>query len=297
MIRVYQSLVGMLQWAVTIGRIDIHCAVMTMSRFRAIPRKGHLERIKRIFCYLKNFKDASITFNVEVPDHSSIKIEQPEWKYIYGECEEQVPETLPRPKGKAVTITTFVDANLMHDVITGRSVSGIIHMMNKTPIEWFCKRQNQVETATYGSEFMAMRIGTEQIMELRYMLRMLGVPVKGPSRIFGDNKSVIINSTVPSSTLKKRWNALSYHRVREAVAAGIVNVVHLPGTENPADVLTKFLPHRTAYKLMKEFLFWAPDRELSEKDEGSVKRKKAPVARKARKSTDSTDIVSKTRSS
>ena len=59
-------------------------------------------------------------------------------------------------KEKPIIITTYVDANLMHDVITGRSVSGIIHMLNKTPIEWFCKRQNQVETATYGSEFMAM---------------------------------------------------------------------------------------------------------------------------------------------
>ena len=167
--------------------------------------------MKHIFCYLKNFKDASITFDTEVPEHADFTIEQPEWKYIYGECEEQIPDNMPEPKGKTVTITTFVDANLMHDVITGRSVSGIIHMMNKTPIEWFCKQQNQVETATYGSEFMVMRIGTEQIMELQYMLCMLGVPVEGPSWIFGDNKSVVTSSTIPSSTLKKRWNALSYH--------------------------------------------------------------------------------------
>ena len=165
---------------------------------------------------------------------------------------------MPEPRGKPVTITTFVDANLMHDMVTGRSVTGIIHMMNKTPIEWFCKRQNQVETATYGSEFMALRIGVEQIMELRYMLRMLGVPVEGPSWIFGDNKSVITSSTIPSSTLKKRWNALSYHRVREAVAAGIVNVIHLPGIENPADVLTKFLPHRVMYRLINCLLYTSP---------------------------------------
>ena len=48
----YQSLMGMLQWAVTLGRMDIMCAVMTMSRFRAMPREGHLERLKRIFAYL-----------------------------------------------------------------------------------------------------------------------------------------------------------------------------------------------------------------------------------------------------
>ena len=226
-------------------------------------------------CPLKNFKDASITFNIEVPEHSFLEIEQPEWKYIYGECEEQLPPNMPEPRGKPVTITTFIDANLMHDMVTGRSVTGIIHMMNKTPIEWFCKRQNQVETATYGSEFMALRIGVEQIMELRYMLRMLGVPVEGPSWILGDNKSVITSSTIPSSTLKKRWNALSYHRVREAVAAGIVNVIHLPGIENPADVLTKFLPHRVMYRLIKEFIFWSAYHGISDQDEGSVKIQQA----------------------
>ncbi len=271
---------GMLQWAVMLGCIDIHFAVMTMSRFWAMPRQGHLDRVKRIFRYLKNFKDASITFNVEEPEHSAYEIQQPEWKYIYGDCEESIPENMPKPKGKPITITTFVDADLMHDLITGRSVSGIIHMMNKTPIEWFCKRQNQVETATYGSEFMVMRIGTEQIMELRYMLRMLGVPVEPPSWLFGDNKSVVISSTIPSSTLKKRWNALSYHQVREAVAAGIINVIHLPGTENPAGVLTKSLSHRIAYRLMKQFLFWTPTQGRSEQDEGSVRNAKASTQKK-----------------
>ena len=273
-IKIYQSLIGMLQWAVTLGRFDVQCAVMTMSRFRAIPREGHLARAQRIFNYLSNYKDATITFDVEVPEHSVFKVEQPEWKYVYGECREQIPENAPEAKGKPITITSFVDANLMHCMATGRSASGVLHMLNKTPIEWFSKRQNQVETATYGSEFMAMRIGTEQIIELRYMLRMLGVPIEGPSWIFGDNQSVIINSTLPSSTLKKRWNALSYHRVREAVAAGIINVVHLPGTENPADVLTKFLPHRTLYKLVKEFLFWGYRRDPTDQGEGSVKSSK-----------------------
>ena len=173
-----------------------------------------------------------------------------------------------------MTTTSFIDANLQHCMVTGRAATGTLHLLNKTPEDWFSKRQSQVETATYGSEFMALRIRTEQIIELRYMLRMLGAPVEGPSWVFGDNKSVVTSSTIPSSTLKKRWNALSYHRVREAVAAGIINVIHMPGTENPADVLTKFLPHRTLYKLMKDFIFWAFRRDPSEQDEGSVKSEK-----------------------
>ena len=88
---------------------------------------------------------------------------------------------MPIPKGKPVLTTSFWDANLLHDIITGRSCTGIIHMLNKTPIEWFSKHQNSVETATYGSEFVAARTAVDQIVDLRYTIRMLGVPLTGPS--------------------------------------------------------------------------------------------------------------------
>ena len=68
---------------------------------------------------------------------------------------ETIPTNAPVPKGKPVRTSTFVDANLMHDFTTGRSVTGILHLLNQTPIEWFSRRQGQVETATYGSEFVA----------------------------------------------------------------------------------------------------------------------------------------------
>ena len=58
----YWKLLGMLQWAVTLGRIDIMCAVMTMGGFRCEPRIGHLERLKRIFGFLRNYKNCSIKF-------------------------------------------------------------------------------------------------------------------------------------------------------------------------------------------------------------------------------------------
>ena len=51
----YWKLLGMLQWAVTLGRIDIMCAIMTMGGFRCQPRIGHLDRLKRIFGFLRNF--------------------------------------------------------------------------------------------------------------------------------------------------------------------------------------------------------------------------------------------------
>ena len=73
---------------------------MTMSRFRQAPRQGHLDRLKRIFAYLNNYNDSCITFNTEEPDYSHIKIEKPEWKYIYDECSEEIPPYIPITKEK-----------------------------------------------------------------------------------------------------------------------------------------------------------------------------------------------------
>ena len=81
----YQSMIGMLQWAVTLGRIDIACAVMTMSRFRVAPREGHFKRVVRIFCFLRTYKKTGIKFLTEMPaDYAMFNVEQHDWWSVYG---------------------------------------------------------------------------------------------------------------------------------------------------------------------------------------------------------------------
>ena len=70
----------------------------------------------------------------------------------------------------ATTLTHYVDANLMHDALSGKSVTGILHFLNQTPIDWYSKKQNTVETATFGSEIVAACTATEQIIDLRNTL-------------------------------------------------------------------------------------------------------------------------------
>ena len=174
----YQSLIGAMQWSVSLCRYDIHCAVMTMGRFRAAPRVGHLERLKRIAGYLVRFKDAAIRFRLDKPDYSKLKKVDLDWTYsVYGNLNEEIPKDIPEPRGETVVLTCYVDANLLHDFTTGRSATGILHIINSTPIDWYSKQQNTVETATYGSEFVAARIATEQIMDIRLTLRYMGIPI------------------------------------------------------------------------------------------------------------------------
>ena len=152
-----------------------------------------------------------------------------------------------------------MDANLYHDWITGRSVTGVMHLLNKTPIEWFAKKQATVETATYGSEFVAARHATEQAMGIRTTLRYLGVPIDGDSKIFGDNGSVVTNVSVPHSQLKKRHHALSYHFTREAIASNAIDFQFIWSEINAADILSKHWGYSNVWTTLQPLLFWSGD--------------------------------------
>lgn len=154
--------------------------------------------------------------------------------------------------------TCYVDADHAHDTVPRRSVTGIIIMVNKTPIKWISKRQKTVETSTYGSELVASRVAVENVMAMRYYLRMLGVPIEGPTLMLGDNMSVVLNTTVPSSQLTKKHNAIAYHRVREAIAGKIIRFAHIRSEENLANVLTKPLPGDAFQTLVQKLLFRLP---------------------------------------
>ena len=211
-IKIYQSLIGAAQWLVSLGRFDIQTAVMTLSSFRANPRKGHMDRIKRVFCYITKMKHGALRFRTELPDYSDIPESVYDWeKSIYGKVEECIPHDIPKPLGKPVIFTAYEDANLMHDITTGKSVTGNIHLVNKTIIDTYSKKQPVVQTATYGSEFMAARTTVEQIIDLRTTFRYLGVKVLGPTHMFGDNQSVVQTCDVSKGRMHKRHNLLSFH--------------------------------------------------------------------------------------
>ena len=256
----YQSLVGALQWTVTLGRFDVAVAVMTLSSFRVAPRQGHLDRIKRVAGYLLKMKNGFVRVRTELPDYSDMPPAKHDWTHtVYGDVKEAIPKDLPRAMGKPVITTTHVDANLYHDYVTGRSVTGALHFLNKTPTEWFAKKQATVETATYGSEFVAARHAVEQILGIRTTLRYLGVPIQGESRLFGDNGSVVTNASAPHSQLKKRHHALSYHLTREAIASNAVDFQYIWSEINGADILSKHWGYSQVWKTLQPLLFWEGD--------------------------------------
>ena len=266
-IQKYQSMIGAMQWAISIGRFDIATAVMSLSSFRVAPHIGHLDRCKRIYGYLHKMRHATIRVRTDEPDFSALPVLTFDWaQSVYGKVKELVPKDCPKALGKHVTLSHYVDANLYHDMLTGRSVTGIIHFVNKCPIDWYSKKQGTVETATFGSESSAARTATEQIIDLRTTLRYLGVPIRESSYLFGDNKTVVDSGSLPHAKLHKRDTMLSYHRVREAIASGMVKFYHIPGEINPADILSKHWGYQQIWKQLQPLLFWQGDtRELFDK--------------------------------
>ena len=221
------------------GRFDVNYVTMSLVRFNMAPRERHFKEAVRILGFLKAFSKGKILLDTSFSDHSKYETElEQKWQEFYFDAEEDIPHDMLNLKGSKARITVYVDADHAHDQVTRRSVTGIIVFINNTPVRWISKRQKTVESSTYGSELVAARTATELTMELRYTLRSLGVPLDGPALMLGDKMSVVLNTTVPSSVLKKKHLGICYHRVREAIAAGVMRFSHISSEDNLADVLT-----------------------------------------------------------
>ena len=168
---------------------------------------------------------------------------------------------MPESLDKAVVNTTTMDANLNHCLATGKSLTGCLHFVNETPVDWYSKKQATVETATYCSEFVAAKTATEQIMDIRQTLKYLGAIIGSKSFLFGDNRSVVTSATLPHSTLTKRHNILAFHRVREAIAAKLMAFYWIQSAYTFSDMLSNHWhmlshhwDHPTVYPMILKLL-------------------------------------------
>ena len=174
-----------------------------------------------------------------------------DWTEFYGNVAEEDPPGMPTPLGNPVTITCFVDANHATNKVTRRSHTGVMIFLNTAPALSFSKRQNTVESATYGSELVAMRIARDLISALRIKLKSFGIPILGPANVYGDNAAVVKNTSIPESTLNKKHNSINYHIVRESVAARMMRIAKEDGETNIADAFTKLLHTIRKRKLLR----------------------------------------------
>ena len=160
----FQEMILILRWAIEIGRVDIYLEVSIISAFQASPRCGHLEQLRHVFAFLKKNPKLTLYFDPNEPslDPNMFTGNEPhDFCEFYCDAEEQLPNNMTKPRGRGVTTTAFFDASHAANKVTRRSHTGYIIFVNKAPIIWYSKRQNTVETSTFGSEFIAMKTCVE----------------------------------------------------------------------------------------------------------------------------------------
>jgi hypothetical protein len=162
----FQTLIGIAIWLVELGRIDIHAEVSMLSSHLALPRRGHMNIALHLFSYLKNKHYATLAFDPTYPSIDPSQFTISDWKTFYGNVKESLPVDAPQPHSKEMVIRCFVDAGHAGDLLTRRSRTGFFIYLNNAPIYWYSKKQTTIETSTFDSEFVAMKIATEYIRAL-----------------------------------------------------------------------------------------------------------------------------------
>lgn len=178
-----------------------------------------------------------------------------DWQEVFPDAFEELPRRCPKPTGDKLHITCYVDADHARNRVTRRSVTGIMLLINNTPLVWISRRQRTVETSTFGSEVIAARTAIDLIVEMRYKLRSISLRVQPQSTLIGDNLSVIMNTTSPASKIRKKHLSCQIMRVQEAVAADIVRFGHICSEHNAANALTKPLGSLAFHQSVHHYLF------------------------------------------
>ena len=246
-ITLYQEMIGMLRWACELGRVDILHEISLLSQYQISPREGQMRQLLMIFSYLERHPKLTLYMDTDQPqiEYSTFNNDTQEFLEYYRDAKEQLPHKMPRPRGRSVVTTAFVDSSHGANKVTRRSHSGHILFVNRAPVKWFSKRQQTVETSAFSSEFIALKHCIEDIEHLRFKLRMFGVPFdheQPETRILCDNEGVVKNTSKVESTLNKKHSAVAYHFARWNVAAKVCLVAWVPTAENLADAMTKRLP-------------------------------------------------------
>ena len=106
-----------------------------------------------------------------------------QFKDHYRDATKELPDRMPKPMGRMVKITCFVDASHAANKVNMKSHTGYVIFINRAPIIWHSKRQNTVESSTFTSEFIALKACTERVVGIRFKLRIFGIPIDGTTDI------------------------------------------------------------------------------------------------------------------
>ena len=120
--------------------------------------------MKQPYGCVKHFPHAAVHICTDITEYSEMVHESQKWLHsIYGCIEEELPSL-----GKIIQTSSLFNVNLYHDLVIGHTMTGILHLVNQTPIEWKCEKQATVAAAICSSEFINVQSTTAHIIDLKY---------------------------------------------------------------------------------------------------------------------------------
>ena len=203
----YASAIGSLMYAMICTRPDIAHAVGVVSRFMSNPGKEHWEAVKWIFRYLKGNPSLSLCFT----------------------------------KSKT-GLQGYVDADNGGDIDSTKSTTGYVYTFGGTAICWVSKLQKIVSLSSCEAEYVAVTEATKEMIWLQSFLEELGHD-QGKGVLYCDSKSAIDLAKNPVYHARTKHIHRRYHFIRSALEDEMLVLEKIPGSKNPADMLTKVVPY------------------------------------------------------
>ena len=127
-VKFYQEFIGILRLATELGRADVLHEVSILSQYQASPRQGHLHQLLHIFGYLKKKPKMGLFMEPSLPNinYGDFVTNPQDFVEYYRDASESIPGDMPRPRGRTVTTTAFVDASFAVNKKTMKSHSGFL---------------------------------------------------------------------------------------------------------------------------------------------------------------------------
>ncbi|KAI2502403.1 hypothetical protein MHU86_12060 [Fragilaria crotonensis] len=224
----YRSVLGALIYAYVVARPDIGYAVTTLARFSDHPAKVHYDALRRVARYLRMTKNWGLLywrnkFLATLP-HGDFQILTPD---------PTLPD-FPQPHS-SIELAGYVDAAHATDLVTRRSITGLVFMFCGGPLAYKSKIQSTVSTSSTEAEFLAAVHAAKIAKYLRSILSELGYPQQGPTTLFEDNAAAILMVNASRPTPRARHIDIQHFALQEWKAANEIVLSHIPGVVNSAD--------------------------------------------------------------
>ena len=252
----YRSVLGALIYAYVVARPDIGYAVTTLARFSDRPAKIHYDALRRVARYLRMTKSWGLLYwRHTILPSLPVGLHQP------LPSDSSLP-TFPEPAHPTL-LAGYVDAAHATDLITRRSITGLVFMFCGGPIAYKAKIQPTVSTSSTEAEFLAAVHAAKIAKYLRSILAELGYPQREPTTLYEDNAAAILMINASRPTSRSRHIDIQHFAIQEWKANNEIILAHIPGIINSADSLTKSLGstlhHRHARRLMGHYgAPWTP---------------------------------------